>query len=139
MEIKQPLTIKEKKKFGRPSKYTPQYYMVMAKQVYDEGITFREAAKRYHCSHGTVNYWVQLYKEGLLPAKIEKAEKLTPSAEQKVIRLEEQIRGLKAAIGDLYLENQLLKKIQAHFHQPENDKSFVITSENWDQFEGDVK
>jgi hypothetical protein len=69
MEIKNAILPKEKNPSGRAPKYSVEYYMMMAKQVVDDGLTYRDAAKIYGCSHGTVNHWLKLYKNGVLPNK----------------------------------------------------------------------
>lgn len=139
MEVLQPPVIKIKKQIGRTPKYTPEYYMMMAKQIVDEGISFREAAKIYKCSHGTVNHWVKLYKSGQLPKRIKRA-KLNPETQTSLIqRMDRYIKILQSEIGELYLENRLLKKSQQIFQQNKKDSSSVITSENLAQYLEDVK
>jgi transposase len=45
---------KEPKKIGRAPKYNLDYYMMMTKQVVEQGMNCREAAKIYNISHGSV-------------------------------------------------------------------------------------
>ena len=62
-----------------------------------------------------------------------------PSDELKMFRLEEQVKELKGEIGDLYLQNQMLKKALYHSQQKKKDNSSVITSENLAQFQKGAK
>lgn len=72
MEVINPMPIKEPKPKGRTPRYTAEYYMVMARDVVDNGMSFRHAADKYQCSHGTVSHWSKLYREGKLTERVEK-------------------------------------------------------------------
>lgn len=139
MEVINPVPIKEKKPIGRTPRYTPEYYMVMAKDVVENGMSFREAANKYKCSHGTVSHWSKLYREGKLAKRVEKQKTSQSKAEAQLQRQERYIKELKAQVGELYLENQLLKKAQTYFQQLKNERSSVITSENLDQYREDAE
>jgi transposase-like protein len=139
MDIKNPPVFKVKKQIGRAPKYTPEYYLMMAKHVADEGMTFRKAAKVYNVSHGTVNHWLKLYKSGKLPGRIKKAQGRVESQDNQIYRLEACIKNLKAEIGELYLENTMLKKAQEFSQQQKKLSSSAITSENLDQWKKDAK
>lgn len=77
MEVINPMPIKEKKRIGRTPRYTDEHYMVMAKEVADEGLSYRQAGDKYNCSHGTVSHWTKLYREGKLNKRVEKERKST--------------------------------------------------------------
>ncbi len=57
MEILHPRKAKEPKKIGRAPKYNLDYYMMMAKNVVEQGMSYREASKIYNVSHGSVHHW----------------------------------------------------------------------------------
>jgi transposase-like protein len=139
MEIENPPIVKERKQIGRATKYTPEYYMMMCRHIEEEGLTYRKAAKMYNVSHGVVNHWLKLYRSGQMPGKIKKAKQKVESQENLIHRQERYIRSLKTEIGELYLENQMLKKAQMLFQQGKSANSSVITSENLDQWQKDVK
>ena len=139
MDIKNLPKPKEIKQIGRAPKYTPEYYMLMAKHIVDEGLTFRQAARIYRCSHGTVNHWLKLYKSGQLPSKIMKAKVKAQNHEATLARYERHVKELKTEIGELYLENQMLKKALELLPRSKKDDSSVITSENLDQWQKDVE
>jgi transposase-like protein len=136
MEIFAPKRVKEKAPQGRQPQWTQEFMMMVAKKVIDEKMTYREAGKIFGISHGTVYAWKRMYKKG----KWGNADKLTQvSDEHKLIRMETQMRDLKHEIAELYLENQMLKKMVQHSRQIKKENSSVITSENLDQYRKGVK
>lgn len=133
MDIINDVLPKEKNPQGRAPKFSVEYYLMMAKQVVDEGMSYREACKVYNCSHGTVSHWVKQFRSGVLTGKVKRAEKQALAKEQNFSRLEKQIRNLKAEIGELYLENTMLKKALEYSRLIKREDSSVITSESLDQ------
>ena len=139
MDIVNKILPKEKARIGRAPKYSVEYYMMMAKQMCDDGLTYREAAKIYGCSHGTVCHWLKLYRQGVLPSKVKKAKRDEAVKESDIARLEHHVKNLKTEIGELYLENLMLKKALEYSQRIKKDNLSVITSENLDQLPEDVK
>lgn len=109
MDILNPKTPKMPKRVGRAPKYNLDWYMTMAKNVVEKGMSYRQAAKVYGMSHGSVAHWKKVYLQGKFP-KMKAALSISP--ETKHLHLETQIRNLKQEIADLYLENLMLKKCQ---------------------------
>lgn len=136
MEILHPRKPKEPKRIGRAPKYSLEYYMMMAKNVVDQGMSYREAAKIYNVSHGSVHHWKKVYLDGKFP-KMKKAQTVSP--ENQLLQKETQIRNLKQEIADLYLENLMLKKMFEYSKHLKKEDSSVITSENLDQYQERVK
>jgi len=136
VDILYPKKAKVPKKIGRDPKYSLDYCMMMASQVADKGMTYREAAKVYGMSHGSVHHWKKVYVSGKYP-KMKKAQGMSP--ENKLLQLEGHVRNLKQEIADLYLENLMLKKMAEYTQQSRKQDSSVITSENLDQFQKDAK
>ncbi len=136
MEVFRKRAPKEKQPAGRAPQWTSEYMFMVARKVVEEGMKYREAAKTFNVSTGSVGSWVRKYKKGTLNATTKGAE---PSDELKLFRLEEQVKELKGEIGDLYLQNQLLKKALYHSQQKKKDNSSVITSENLAQFQKGAK
>lgn len=130
---------KEKAPTGRAPRYSIEYYLMMARQVVDEGLSYRMASKIYNCSHGTVSHWAKQYREGVLPDKARKAKHDYGQRERTLGHLQHQIKNLKTEIGELYLENLMLKKALEYSQQIKREDSSVITSENLDQFQEDAK
>lgn len=133
MDIENKLLPKEKNPQGRAPKFSVEYYMMMAKQVVDEGLTYRHASQIYSVSHGTVNHWVKMYRSGVLTGKVRKAKKDEKLKESDIARLEHHVKNLKTEIGELYLENLMLKKALEFSRQIKKDDLSVITSESLDQ------
>jgi transposase-like protein len=138
MEIVSDQPIKEKKPTGRTPNYTPSYYLMMAKDVVENGMSYREASAKYKCSHGTVSHWSRLLRDGSLPRRIDRESKQKSKTDAQLIRQERYIKELKMEIGELYLENQLLKKARSHFQKIKSVDTSIITSENLDQYQEDV-
>jgi transposase-like protein len=99
-------------------------------------MTFREAAKTFDISQGSVAVWVKNYKQGKVPVNSQEPQE-NPSTQ--VFRLEERVQELTTEVGSLYLENQLLKKALSHAALKRKDSSSVITSRNLDQFQRGAK
>jgi transposase len=131
-----PAKPKEPKKIGRMPKYNLDWYMTMAKNVVEGGMSFREAAKTFGMSHGSVSHWKKVYLAGKFPAM--KAKRAVSPENQKTI-MENHVRNLKQEIADLYLENLMLKKMLEHSRLIKKEDSCVITSENLDQYQEDAK
>lgn len=127
MEIYRKKRIKEKRPQGREPTYTHEFMMMVAKAVVEKGMTLREAARTFGVSHGSVSLWKKLYKQG--EGRI--SDSLPDQKpEAHVYHLEEEIRELKHEIGELYLENMMLKKALKVSQTPKRENSSVITPEN---------
>jgi transposase len=127
---------KEKRPAGRQPQWTTEYMFMVAQKVVEEGMTFRVAAKTFNISTGSVTSWVKRYRKGTLNAVSKDKE---PSDDLKIYRLEDQVKELKQEIGDLYLQNQMLKKALYHSQMKKKENSSVITSENLAQFQKGAK
>ena len=90
----------------------------------------------FGCSHGVVSNAKKMYLSGQIPEGYLPEE---VPLERQVKKLQEQVDNLKREIGDLYVENRLLKKAQSLSQQRRKRPSSVITSENLDQYLKDVK
>jgi transposase-like protein len=139
MDIKNPPVLKAKKQIGRAPKFTPEYYMMMVKHIVEDKLTFREASKIYNVSHGTVWHWLKLYKSGKLPSRIKQAKGMVESQDNQIYRMESYIKNLKTEIGELYLENLMLKKAQGFSQHQKKLSSSAITSENLAQWKKGAK
>jgi len=136
MEVFSQKPIKEKRPQGRQPKFSLEYMMMIAKQVVDKELTYRDAAKLYGVSHGSIASWVSKYKKKSWKSV---GRNQVISEEVHRYRMETQMRELKHEIAELYLENLMLKKIIQHSQQIKKERTSVITSENLDQFKKDAK
>jgi transposase len=139
MDIVNPKLPKEKNPTGRAPKFSAEYYMMMARQVVDKGMSYRTAANVYKCSHGTVSHWVRLYKDGILPGRVKKEKRDAANSEAALLRIERHVKTLKTEIGELYLENLMLKKALEYSHQLKKQDLSVITSEHLDPLPEDAE
>lgn len=136
MEIYRKQKPKEKRPTGRQPTFTNEFMMMVAKKVVEEGMSYRAACKTFGISSGSITNWKKMY----LGKKVMKnAQPLEEANSSKIFRLEESIKELKEEIGNLYLENTMLKKALLRSQQLKKQNSSVITSENLDQFREDVK
>lgn len=120
---------KEKRPPGRTPKYTVEYYMMVARKVVEEGMSYSQASKEFNLSQGCIGTWIKKYKNGTINAKRnERNKKFTEGYEQ--LRQEAHVKELKLQIADLYLENLMLKKALQHSLQIKKESSSVITSES---------
>jgi transposase-like protein len=97
----------------------------------------REAAELFGVSHSSINAWRKAYQSGKLGPGSKELQNETLGVRNR--RLQEHILELKAEIGDLYLQNQLLKKAIVTSRQRKKENSSVIKPNNLDQFQEDVK
>ena len=136
MEILNKTPVKEPKVRGRRPTYTQEYMLMVGKKVAEGDLTYREAAKVFGASGGSIAGWVRMFKKG----DWGNAKKVKEATEKvKVQRLESNVRELKFEIGELYLENLMLKKALQYSQQIKKENSSVITSENLAQFQEAAK
>lgn len=105
--------------------------LMVAEKVCTEGMSYREAAKTFKLSHGSIAHLVKKYQD----KKFKKNRKETTSkykAEVEEYRSNQHVRDLKLQIADLFLENLMLKKMLEHSVQKRRERSSDITSENLD-------
>ena len=138
MEIFTPPNVKPKQPPGRMPKHSPEYRTMVARKVVDDGMSYREAAKAFGISHGSIAAIVLQYKhQGAKSKRNVRVSKYRKEVE--AYRHQTQLKDLKLEIADLYLENLMLKKALEHLRQTQSEDSSVITSENLAQLKEDVK
>lgn len=121
---------------GRAPRFTHEFTMMVAKRKLEEKFTYREIAEMYDVSHGWINQALKMYKGQKIPFDRRPKE---PSPEVKLHRVEAQIQDLKKEIGELYLENKMLKKVLTYSQSLKKENSLSITSENLGQYQEGVK
>lgn len=131
MEIFNPPQVKEKRPPGRQPRHSVEYRMMVARKV-DEGMSYREAAKTFDLSHGSVHAIIKQYRDKGAKAK-RSVQKSKYQKEVEDYRHQSQLKDLKLEVANLYLENLMLKKALEHSLRKKSDNSSVITSENLDQ------
>jgi transposase-like protein len=124
----------KRKRVGRPPSKSAEYRMMVCQEIVGGKMTYREASKTFGVSSGAISAWLRDYKAGKLmdPKAVE-------DSRSRMQRYEENISELKAEIAELYLQNQILKKSIAYMNSKKKGGSFVITSENLDQYREDAE
>jgi len=124
---------------GRPSKFPYEFKRMIAEKAISGQHTFRELALQYQVSQGAINVWKRQYLNGELentnPVKMEKPSE----AISKVIKLERENKNLKEELGDLYLQNTILKKAAAFSQQLRKETSSIVTAADLKAYEKDVE
>ena len=129
MEVFTPPIIQEKRPPGRQPKLSVEMQIMIAKKVTEEGMSYREAAKVFNVSHGSIYAYKQKYKDG----NLKKKRKQTASKYKERVedyRHKAEVKELKHEIANLYLENLLLKKALEHSVRRKSEDLSVITSES---------
>ncbi len=138
MEVFTPPPYREKRPIGRQPILSTETRLMIAKKVTSKEMTYREAAKTFGISPGAVGACVRLAKNEGAATKKKKREAEFKS-EISDYRHHAQIKELKQEIADLYLENQMLKKIVNKSLQIKKYAGSTITTENLDQLQRDAE
>lgn len=88
-----------------------------------------EAARKHGLSQGVIDRWRAKYRAGTLVEK--------PSTEEKALRAENE--RLKAKVGELTMQIDLLKKMEAYARQQKSVNTSVITAKNLAVYRGGAK
>jgi transposase-like protein len=133
-----PRRSKMKKPIGRPSKYPYEFRKMVAEKAVTGTQTYRKLAQEFKIPTAAITRWKHHYKAGTLDEMSEPRRSMD-SGDIKAMNLEKEIRMLKEQLGDLYMQNHLLKKAQAWARQMKSEGSLILTSENLDQSDEDVQ
>ncbi len=128
--------MQDKQRPGRQPKFTYEFMMMIGRKVVEDKMKYKDIAKLFGCSHGLINSARKMYLTGQPSINFTPQEN---AVETKIGRMEDQISNLKEQVGELYLENSMLKKALYHSGQIKRNNSSVITSENLDQYQEVVK
>jgi transposase-like protein len=110
-------------------KFETEFKRQLIAQVEAGQLTVREAAREHQLSPSLVDYWREQYRGNRL---IER-----PSSRER--QLEAENEKLKAKIGDLVMQMDHIKKLQAWVQRKKNADISVITAKNLDQFRKPAK
>jgi transposase len=138
MEVYTPPPFREARTNGRPQKLTPEAQLLVASKVTSKEMTYREAAKAFGVSTAVIGRCVKV-AAGNASKKKRNETANAYNATAEAYRHQAQIKELKLEIGDLYLENQMLKKILNKSVQIKKSNGSVITTNNLDQLQRDVE
>jgi transposase len=92
-------------------------------------VTTAQAARKYEISASVIDRWRGQQQDGQLVER--------PTTEGKALQAENE--RLKAKIGELTMQIDLLKKLDAYAQRQRNERTSVITAKNVAQFQGGAK
>ena len=110
-------------------KFTVGFKQQVVQEIESGLVTKAQAARKYEVSAGVIDRWIWKDRDGSLVEK--------PSTDEKAVRAENE--RLKAKIGDLTMQIDLLKKLGAYAQQRRKENTSVITARNLAQFRGGSK
>lgn len=110
-------------------KYDVAFKRQLVAQIAAKEITPAEASRTHDISRSLIDRWIKQSNDGTIIDR--------PSNREKA--LEKEVEKLKAKIGDLVMENELLKKIQRYARQKRKEDTSVITLKNLERFQKGVK
>lgn len=109
--------------------FTIGFKQQVVAEVKSGQISINEAGRKYELSYSTVERWITRFDAGKLTGK--------PGADELALRSENE--RLKAKVGELTMEVDLLKKIQSWRQQQKSVDTSVITEKNLALFVGGAK
>lgn len=110
-------------------KFSIGFKQQVVQEIEADLVTKAQAARKYEISAGVIGRWIGKYRAGTLMGK--------PSSEEKTLQIENE--RLKAKIGELTMQMDLLKKLEIYAQQKRSETTSVITAKNLAQFRGGAK
>lgn len=101
----------------------------LVQEIASGAVTSAEASRLHGIASSVISKWIQKYRDGTLTKG--------PTSREKM--LEKENRELKEKLGELYMQIEVLKKIQSLRVQRKSEPPSIITSKNLAQFQKDVK
>jgi transposase-like protein len=98
-------------------------------EAIEAGLPINEAARRNGISPSVISHWRDKFRTGTLIDR--------PSAREKALEKENQ--KLKAKIGELVVEIDVLKKVDAWIRQRRKLDTSIITEKNLAEFQKDAE
>lgn len=110
-------------------KFTVGFKQQVIQEIESGLVTKAQAARKYEVSAGVIDRWIWKHRDGTLREK--------PSSEEVAVKAENE--RLKAKIGELTMQIDLLKKLEAYAQQKRKEDTSVITAKNLAQFQRGAK
>ena len=110
-------------------KFEADFKRQVIAQIEAGQLTLAQAAREYQLAHSVLERWRAQYRNNRLTQ--------SPSARER--QLEAENEKLKAKIGDLVMQMEYLKKLQAWVQQQRSADTSTITAKNWDRFRKPAK
>src|SRR5882672_2962934 len=110
-------------------KFEADYKRQLVAQIEAGAMTVAQAARDHQLSRSLVERWRVQYRNNALVDR--------PSSRER--QLEAENEKLKAKIGELVMQMDHLKKLQAWVQRRKNADTSIITAKNWEQFRKPAK
>jgi transposase-like protein len=110
-------------------KFETEFKRQLIAEIEAGEITAQQAARKHQLSRSLIEYWRDQYHNNTLVDRPSKRER----------QLEAENEKLKAKIGDLVMQMDHIKKLQAWVQRSKSADTSVITAKNWDQFRKPAK
>ena len=110
-------------------KFETEFKRELIAQIESGQLNAQQAAREHQVSRSLIDYWREQYRSNKLVDRPSKRER----------RLEAENEKLKTKIGDLVMQMEHLKKLQAWVRRSRNADTSVITAKNLDQFRKPAK
>ena len=110
-------------------KYETEFKRQLVAQIEAGQLSAQEAARKHQLARRLIDYWRDQYRNNALVDRPSKRER----------ELEAENEKLKAKVGDLVMQMDHIKKLQAWVQQKRNADTSVITAKNLDQFRKPAK
>ena len=105
-------------------KFETEFKRQLIAEIEAGQMTAQQAGRQHQLSRSLIEYWRKQYRNNALVDRPSKRER----------QLEAENEKLKAKIGDLVMQMDHIKKLQAWVQRNRNADTSVITAKNLDQF-----
>jgi len=113
--------------------FTPEYRKQIVDSILSGQTTPMRAARDNGLHPSLVHKWIRDHSDGGPKSKVFSSE------DRERQRLEAELRRYKEKVGELALENDLLKKALNTSQSMKNANGSVVTIKNWDPSKGGAK
>jgi len=110
-------------------KFETEFKRQLIAQIEAGQTTIGQAAREHQISRSVIERWRVQYRKNALVDR--------PSNRER--QLEAENEKLRAKVGELVMQMDYLKKLQAWVQQRKNADTSIITAKNWDQFRKPAK
>ena len=110
-------------------KFEAEFKRQLIAQIEAGHLSIGQSARDHQLSRSLVERWRTQYRNNALVDR--------PSSRER--QLEAENEKLRAKVGELVMQMDYLKKLQAWVQRQKNADTSIITAKNWDQFRKSAK
>lgn len=110
-------------------KFETEFKRQLIAQIEAGQLTAQQAAREHQLSRSLIEYWREQFRNNVMVDRPSKRER----------QLEAENEQLKAKVGELIMQMDHIKKLQASVQQKKSADISVITAKNWAQFRKPAK